>query len=125
MIPVLLVAIGGACGSAARYLIVSLVDGRFQAAFPAGTFAVNVIGSFLIGGIAAMTDHKGLQLLLMVGVMGGYTTFSSFSLQSVRLIEHGRWGLAALYILGSVACCLAGTVAGQALGHLVRPPTPV
>jgi CrcB protein len=119
--PYLLVACGGAAGSVARFAIAQAIDQRWASAFPVGTMAVNITGSFLIGLLAGLLDHKGAQQLLMVGVLGGYTTFSSFSLQSVRLVQDGRWDYAALYVLGSVALCLLGTFLGQGLATLVTP----
>jgi CrcB protein len=119
MIPYLLVAAGGAVGSIARYAMVRLIDQRIDGDFPWGTLAVNVVGSLLIGIIAGLTDRPWIQQLLMVGVMGGYTTFSSFSLQTVRLLQTDRWMFAGAYIVGSVVLCIVGTIAGLRLAELV------
>jgi CrcB protein len=111
-----LVAIGGALGSVARFAMInSLGAGDFDRATIA-TMAVNILGSTLIGAIAALTSQKVvLQHFLIVGILGGYTTFSAFSGQSFRLIIEQRWGFAAVVIIGSVALCLLGTWLGNSL----------
>lgn len=116
---IILVAVGGALGSIARFLAVRLIDARWDGDFPSGTLAVNIVGSLVIGMVAGLTDRPWVQQLVMVGVLGGFTTFSSFSLQSIRLLQNERWGLASVYIVLSVACCLIGTVAGLRLAAAV------
>ena len=84
--------------------------------------AVNVLGSTLIGFIAAVTSQKvALQHFLIVGVLGGFTTFSAFSGQSFRLISEERWAFAALVILGSVTLCLLGTWLGYGIARQFQP----
>lgn len=101
----LLVASGGALGSVLRYTISTLVQGLFPAAvLPIGTLAVNASGSLLIGLLAGLVEYRQLlgpaaRLLLVVGVLGGYTTFSAFSLETVTLLRAGQAGAAAGNIL--------------------------
>jgi CrcB protein len=113
-----LVAIGGAIGSVARFAMVNaLGQGQFDRQTIA-TMAVNVLGSTLIGLIAALTGNKvALQQFLIVGILGGYTTFSAFSGQSFRLILDERWGFAAIVIIGSVTLCLLGTWLGHSIAR--------
>ena len=98
MLSYLWVSLGGAIGSAARFWISGLVAERFGQTFPFGTLIVNVTGSFVIGILAAMTIPEGRWLMspsarqfLMIGICGGYTTFSSFSLQTLDLAQDGEW----------------------------------
>jgi len=123
MLAYLWVAIGGAVGSVARYGLNGLISARFGETFPWGTLAINVTGSFLIGVFAAFSDpdgrvlaSPGVRQFLMIGVCGGYTTFSSFSLQTLRLAQDGEWLYAGGYVLLSVALCLAAVWLGYALG---------
>ena len=115
----LIVAVGGAIGSVGRFALAGLIDGRWAGEFPLGTLVVNVLGSFLIGLIAGLTDHKPTQQFLMTGILGGFTTFSSFSLQTVRLVEDGRLLPAGGYVLASVALCLLGTFLGLLVARAV------
>ena len=108
------VALGGAFGAALRYLTSLVV------AFPFGTLAVNVVGSFAMGLAFVLIAQKGLDrvvLFAMTGVLGGFTTFSAFSLDAFRLYERGDVGSAALYVVGSVILSLLGLVAGIALAR--------
>ena len=104
------VALGGAIGSVLRYLTVSAVGG------PVATFAVNVVGS-LVMGVLFVTLATRLSPLLMTGVLGGFTTFSAFSLDALRLYEGGAPGQALLYIAGSVIFSLAAVALGAALAR--------
>lgn len=118
----LLVLAGGAMGSAGRYLIQLWASDHLGAAFPWGTLTVNVVGGFLIGLIATLADEAGsigpdARVFLIIGVLGGFTTFSSFSLDSLRLVEHNELGRAALYVLGSVTLSLAAAATGIAAGR--------
>lgn len=116
------VALGGALGSVARFWIANLSEARWGNSFPWGTLLANVSGSLLIGVLAGYSGSGGgwfvsdtARKLLMVGVCGGYTTFSSFSLQTLDLAQQGQWLRAGLNILGSVALCLIAVW----LGHLI------
>ena len=113
----LYVAIGGGLGSWLRYLTGRMIG---ASAFPSATLTVNIAGSFamglLVGGLARSGGgSEGWRLLLGVGVLGGFTTFSAFSLDIVSLAQRGAIGLAALYIGLSLAGGIAGLVAGLAL----------
>jgi CrcB protein len=116
----LLVFIGGGLGSTLRH-IVNVASGRvLGTAFPYHTFIINITGSIVMGLIAGYLAFKGeasqpWRLFLMTGVLGGYTTFSAFSLDAVLLCERGEIGLAAFYVLGSVVFSILGLVAGLAL----------
>ncbi len=107
------VSLGGAIGSGARFWISGLVAQRFGQTFPYGTLVVNVTGSLAIGLFAALTDPEGRWLVsptfrqfFMIGVCGGYTTFSSFSLQTLSLAQEGEWFRAAANSFASFALCL-------------------
>lgn len=115
---VLLVALGGALGSAGRYgagLVAARVLGL---AFPWGTLIVNVLGALAIGVLTARVDplHPGARLFIGVGILGGFTTFSTFSLEAVRLLQH-QPGAGALYMAASlvlsVGACWMGLVLGR------------
>lgn len=113
---VLQVALGGAVGAAARYLagigVIRLV-GHTQ--FPFAILTVNVLGSFLMGAFVVAAAHRGLthlSPLVATGLLGGFTTFSAFSLEAVTLYERGDLGQAAIYILASVTLSLAGLMLG-------------
>lgn len=108
----LLVMLGGAIGSAARYHLGRLMFSWFGPAFPWGTLAANVLGGLLMGVLAGILTRGGdggepWRLLLGVGVLGGFTTFSSFSLETAVMIDRGQLGAGALYVLLSVAASIA------------------
>jgi CrcB protein len=117
----LFVMAGGALGSAARYLVGKLTLGWFGPNYPWGTLAVNLIGGFLMGVLAGTLARIGgsehTRLLIGVGVLGGFTTFSSFSLDAVLMIERGEWNVALLYVLASVIGSVLALFGGL---HLVR-----
>jgi CrcB protein len=117
------VTLGGGLGSAARFLASGWVARRFGEAFPWGTLLVNVSGSFVIGLFAALTATEGRWLVapagrqfFMIGVLGGYTTFSSFSLQTLTLAQDGDWLRASGNVAASVAGCLVAVWVGWLLG---------
>jgi CrcB protein len=122
---VLLLAIGGAVGSVARYLMGRAVQGALHLEFPVGTFAVNVAGCLLIGVLAKFFLHSQTELplraTLMIGFCGGFTTFSSFSLETLGLIQGGEWGKAAAYVALSALVCVGATAAGFAMGRSLNP----
>ncbi|MDH2910819.1 MAG: fluoride efflux transporter CrcB [Candidatus Eremiobacteraeota bacterium] len=118
---VLTVALGGGLGAAARYVVNYLVVQRVGPGFPFGTLLINVTGSLLIGIIAelAATRTFGMpssaRLFLAVGVLGGYTTFSTFALDTVTLLGDRALGIATMYALGSVVLGILAAFAGQVL----------
>ncbi len=120
---VLLVALGGAIGSAARYLVGAFVANRFGPDFPWGTFIVNVSGSFLIGVILSLVGGgqlpAGARLFLAVGVMGGYTTFSTYSNETLQLIQGGEVGAAMFNALGQIVAGFIGVYLGMVLGRVL------
>ena len=116
----LLVFIGGGLGSTLRHAINVISARVLGTAFPYHTFIINITGSTIMGLIAGYLAFKGgatqpWRLFLMTGVLGGYTTFSAFSLDAVMLYERGETGLAPLYVLGSVVLSIVGLIAGLAL----------
>lgn len=118
----LLVAAGGAVGSVARYAVGAWTIRAFGTALPWGTFIVNIVGSFVIGLFAEMVARKfsaspELRLLLITGFLGGFTTFSAFSLDAITLIERGASTWALAYVVGSVTLAIAAVIAGLALGR--------
>lgn len=119
--PVLLqIALGGALGSLLRFAVASLGVRLFGGGFPWGTFAVNLIGSFAMGVVFALVLLRGdlgwqrAAPFLMPGLLGGFTTFSAFSLETFQFIERGRLGVASAYVAGSVALGLLALAAGVA-----------
>lgn len=110
----LLVAIGSACGGVARWAVTRALDGQL----PWGTLAVNVLGGALIGVCYAVFAKASPQYaMLAVGALGGFTTFSSYSLQTLTMIQDGRIGWAIAYALVSVLACLLACWAGWGLGR--------
>jgi fluoride exporter len=115
-----LVFIGGGIGSTLRHTINVVCARCLGTAFPYGTFIINITGSTVMGLIAGYLAFKGgasqpWRLFLMTGILGGYTTFSAFSLDAALLYERGEIGLAIFYVLGSVAFSILGLFAGLAL----------
>ncbi len=116
----LLVFIGGGLGASLRHTINMVFTRTFGTGFPYHTFFINVSGSVVMGLIAGYLAFKGeasqhWRLFLMTGILGGYTTFSAFSLDTALLYERGEVALAAAYVVGSVALSIAGLFAGLAL----------
>jgi fluoride exporter len=115
-----LVFVGGGLGATLRHVINMTCARCMGAAFPWGTFIINITGSMVMGLIAGYLAYKGeasqpWRLFLMTGILGGYTTFSAFSLDTAVLYERGELGLALAYVLGSVVLSIAGLFAGLAL----------
>jgi CrcB protein len=117
----LLVCLGGALGSGARYLVSTWVANALGSGFPKGTLAVNVTGSFLLSlvMVAALSGvaSPNARLFLGTGVLGGYTTYSSFNYETLALVEQGSIGLAAANVALTIVGCLAAGLAGLALGR--------
>ena len=120
----LYVALGSAIGGVSRYLLGGLVQRMLDTTFPAGTLLVNVTGSFLLGAIIryaletpSLTPE--VRAFLTIGVCGGYTTFSTFSYETMALLKDGEWARAGVYITASVLLSLIGTFTGFALARQV------
>ena len=117
----MLVMAGSALGGLGRYWLGIAVDRLTGPGFPWGTLLINVLGSAVIGAVAAATDARedaAVRAFLMVGICGGFTTFSSFSLQTLDLLQAGRVPAAAGYAALSVGLCLLSVWAGWALGAM-------
>ena len=124
------VGLGGAAGSMLRFWLGGLIaNTKMGAYFPLNTLVINITGSFVIGIFAAMTSPESrfnphwrslVVQLLMIGLCGGYTTFSSFSLQTLNLARDGEWLYAGLNIALSVVLCLVGVWLGYALGEMIN-----
>ncbi|MFW2545229.1 fluoride efflux transporter CrcB [Primorskyibacter sp. 2E107] len=122
MTPLLQVALGGALGASARYLIGLTATRLLGKGFPWGTLIVNVLGSFAMGVLVVVLVHLSANRyapLLMTGLLGGFTTFSAFSLDAVTLYERGQVGLAAGYVLASVVLSLAALAAGLIIARSI------
>ena len=119
------VALGGALGSVSRYWLSGVVSDHYRGTFPLGTLVINVTGSFLIGFLAALTETEsrtfaspGFRQLFIIGVCGGYTTFSSFSLETLRRIQDGDWLYAGTNVVFSVVFCMIAVWLGYLLGAM-------
>jgi CrcB protein len=128
MISYILVMLGGAVGTGARFWVSGFIAERAGEFFPLGTLVVNVSGSFVIGFFAALTDPEGaivvsprLRQFLMIGMCGGYTTFSSFSVQTLDFVRDGDWFKAFLNTTLSFACCLGAVWLGRILALVLLP----
>ena len=121
----ILVALGGGVGSALRFLISKIVQDNIVGFFPYPTMVVNILGCLLIGLFYGLSSRGNLggdsaRLLLTTGLCGGFTTFSTFSMQSVTLLQQGRYGAAALYILGTVLVCVLFAALGCYVGGKMK-----
>ncbi len=117
MTQVLAIAAGGAIGALLRYWISTAVQGRTGSAFPYGTLTVNVVGSLLIGFlyiwlIERMAAGPAVRAFLLVGVLGAFTTFSTFSIETLNLMESGQLGKALVNVLASVIVCIGAAGLG-------------
>lgn len=113
----LMIGIGGFLGANTRYLLGRWIDSRYGSAFPLGTFIINVSGSFLLALFMTLTTERvpldpRWRFLIAVGFFGSYTTFSTFSVETFRLLESGAWGLAFGNAFGSLLCGLLGAWSG-------------
>jgi CrcB protein len=123
----LAVMLGGAVGTALRFVLSNWFAGRYGETFPVGTIVVNVTGCFVIGLFAALTGPDGVFLaspltrqVVMIGVLGGYTTFSSFSLQTLNLLSGGEWLRASWNVMLSVMGCLIAVWLGQLVASFIN-----
>jgi CrcB protein len=126
----LVIGLGGALGSMSRFGLGSWIDSGAQKTgpiFPWGTIIVNITGCFIIGFIYSISASEGRLMLssltrqfIMIGILGGYTTFSSFSLQTLSLAQDGQWGSAAANVALSIVLCLVGVWLGAALAGMLN-----
>jgi CrcB protein len=121
ILDIFLIAIGGALGSVARYLLSTFVLRATGTLFPLGTFVVNVIGCLVFGAIAGAASQRvqltpALRLFLLTGILGGFTTFSSYAFESFTLVRDGQFLWASVNVVGQVIAGLAGMWAGYAMG---------
>lgn len=115
------VGFGGTAGSIVRYLLSGgILAGQTLLGFPAGTFTVNAAGSLLIGILLEASVSETLGWLLIVGFCGGFTTFSTFSADTVRLLRAGCYNAAAIYVALSVAVCIVFAALGMWIGTTFR-----
>jgi CrcB protein len=122
LLNLLLIAIGGALGSTARYLFSLLIQRASGTLFPIGTFAVNCVGCLVFGAIAGAAEQRvqvapELRLFLLVGILGGFTTFSSYAFESFVLVRDGQFAAASVNIVGQVIAGLGGMWIGFAIGR--------
>ena len=116
---ILLVGLGGAIGAMLRYGV-TLLCNAINWSTNLGTFLVNIIGSFVMGLLVSCCGQSPWLLMATVGICGGFTTFSTFSMQSVTLLQQGKYSMAALYILGTVIVCIAFAAIGCYVGQKIR-----
>jgi CrcB protein len=121
MLRLLLVCCSGACGTGARYLLGGWIANVSQSKFPFGTFSVNLIGSFAIGLVMALALRNGsmsetTRLVLVTGVLGGFTTYSAFNYETIELLREGAAGTALLNVGATLAACLVAGTLGAYLG---------
>ena len=114
-----LVAAGSALGGVARYLLGLWIRNMSGEGFPYWTLAVNVIGSFLIVLIASMSEDERLKAFVLIGLMGGFTTFSSFSMETLKLVMNEQMLAASLNVLASVSACLLAAYLGHLCGRFL------
>jgi len=120
----LLVFAGGGIGAAGRYWLQGLVYQRFGTQFPAGTLLVNIIGCLLIGFLMSTLEDRfvlypSLRIFLTIGILGGFTTFSSFSYETIALLRDGELLYASANVLLSIVTCLGATWLGLTLGKII------
>lgn len=118
-----LVFVGGGLGAAARYWLSGWVPRRIESDLPIGTLAVNILGCFLIGLLMSAFEDRflaqpSIRVFLTIGILGGFTTFSTFSFETVALIRDGEVLFATFNILLSIVTCIGGTAIGMYIGRL-------
>jgi CrcB protein len=119
----LYVFLGGGLGSVCRFALGRWINAA-PAGFPWSTFAANLLACIILGYLYALIGHKGdrqaIQLFFMAGFCGGFSTFSTFTMENYRLLQNQQWGLLFAYIMISVLCCLAGFFVGLKLYGMLR-----
>ncbi|OGO57703.1 MAG: hypothetical protein A2Z32_06565 [Chloroflexi bacterium RBG_16_69_14] len=120
--PYLAISVGGALGANARYLVAAWATTQWGAQFPVATLLINVSGSFVIGlyltlATERFTGHPAVRLLVATGFLGAYTTFSTFSVEALRLIETGDAAAAISYMVASVVMCILAAAIGMFVAH--------
>jgi fluoride exporter len=118
-----LVFLGGGLGAVARYWLSGWIPGKIESDLPLGTLAVNILGCFLIGLLMSAFEERfltqpSLRVFLTIGILGGFTTFSTFSFETVALIRDGEALFATMNILVSIVTCIGGTAMGMYIGRL-------
>jgi len=113
------VCLGGAAGSGARYLVTGWMSERLSAGFPWGTLCVNVVGSFLLGAVMQLASTSSslsptAQAAMTIGVLGGFTTYSTFNYETLASFQQGAWAMAVANLLATVVGCLVAGILGQA-----------
>lgn len=121
---VVLVGVGGFAGAISRYLVDGFISDRTGGGFPWGTLVINASGTFLLGLLFAMTTERAIlpaevRAPLMIGYLGAYTTFSTYLLESWRLVEGGAWAMALANLGGSIAIGLVAVAAGLIIGRAI------
>ena len=121
------IAMGGALGALSRYTMGSWVQGMAGGAFPWGTWTVNAVGSLVLGFVMIWLTHSlassELRHFVVMGFLGSFTTFSTFSFETIEMLQEGLWWRAGFYSLGSVALGLLAVVAGAAAANSIFRPT--
>ena len=118
------IGVGGAIGTIARYRLDGWVQGRLGAAFPYGTLTVNVLGSFLLALLMCVTLKSdvlppNVRIVLATGVLGGFTTYSTFNYDTLRYLQQGAWGMGALNVTATVLGCIAASALGWSCGSVL------
>ena len=120
------IAFGGAIGAVLRYGTMSLMGAWLGIGFPYGTMAVNILGGFGLGVFIELSalvwsPSAGMRSMIVIGLLGAFTTFSTFSLDAINLYTHGRWAMAAIYIVGSVIFSILAVWAGLIATRVILP----
>ena len=121
---VLAIAAGGALGSVLRHFLNNAVGGAAGTNFPWGIFIINILGSFVMGALISFfalvwEPSQSMRAFLTVGILGGFTTFSTFSADSILLLERGAFGASAFYVFGSVGFALAALYGGMVIVRML------
>lgn len=114
---IILVAVGAALGAPARYLADMMLQGRHDSVFPWGTFAVNIVGCGLLGFVVALTSDSGVMAFAGTGFCGALTTYSTFSYETVRLVQGGARTLAVFNVAASILAGLGAAYCGMSFAH--------